>query len=108
MIDAAVGLLRSFRRSIGRLLMLLLCRLFLLMLLLLLRLAVLLFLLLALCVGRSNGSDKKEQNSRADESTWPHDCCLYYRDLMRPTLVRPGAIIISEGDIPRWDWITPP
>jgi hypothetical protein len=82
MIDAAEGLLRSLRRYISRLLMLLLCGFLLLMLLHLLRFAVLLFLLLTLCVGRSNGSEKKEQNSRADKTNWFHECCLHYGDFI--------------------------
>jgi peptidoglycan/LPS O-acetylase OafA/YrhL len=78
MIGAAGALLRSLRRSISRLLMLLLCGFLLLTLLLcgfrllmllpLLRFGLLLFLLLTLCVGRSNGSEKKEQNSRTDKT----------------------------------------
>jgi hypothetical protein len=50
------------------LLTLLLCGFRLLMLLPLLRFGLLLFLLLTLCVGRSNGSEKKEQNSRTDKT----------------------------------------
>jgi hypothetical protein len=90
MIDTAKALLRSLRRStsrlrtlllcgfrllllllpllrFGRLLMLWLCR-FLLLLLLLprLRFALLLSLLLALCVGRSNGSEEQTQGPCAD------------------------------------------
>jgi len=100
MIGAAGALLRSLRRSISRLLMLLLCGFLLLMLLLcgllllmllpLLRFAALLFLLLMLCVGRSNGSEKKEQNSRVDKTNWFHECCLHYGDFMRPSLVTRG------------------
>ncbi len=117
MIGAAEALLRSLRRSISRLLMLLLCGLLLLMLLLcgllllmlllcgllllmllpLLRFAVLLFLLLMLCVGRRNGSEKKEQNSRADKTNWFHECCLHYGDFMRPSLVTSGAVVVSGG-----------
>jgi hypothetical protein len=97
MIGAAGALLRPLRRSIGRLLTLLLCGLLLLMLLPLLRFAALLFLLLMLCVGRRNGSEKKEQNSRADKTNWFHECCLHYSDFMRPSLVTSGAVVVS-GD----------
>jgi hypothetical protein len=97
MIDAAEALLRSLRRSISRLLMLLLCGFRLLMLLPLLRFALLLFLLLTLCVGRSNGSEKKEQNSRADKTNWFHECCLHYGDFTRPSLVTSGAVVVSGG-----------
>ena len=106
MIGAAEALLRSLRRSISRLLMLLLrgflllmlllCGLLLLMLLPLLRLAALLSLLLMLCVGRRNGSEKKEQNSRADKTNWFHECCLHYGDFMRPSLVTSGAVVVSD------------
>jgi hypothetical protein len=105
MVDAAEGLLRSLRRSISRLLMLwlggfrlrmlLLGGFRLLMLLLLLRFGVLLFPLLTLCVGRSNSSEKKEQNSRADKNNWFHGCCLRYDDFMRPLLVTSGAVVVS-------------
>ena len=104
MIDAAEGLLRSLRRSISlllmlllgglRLLMLLVCGLLLRMLLPLLRFAVLLFLLLMLCVGGSNRSEQKEQNSRVDKTNWFHECCLHYGDFMRPSL---GAVVVSGG-----------
>jgi hypothetical protein len=97
MIGAAGALLRSLRRSIGRLLMLLLCGSRLLMLLPLLRFGVLLFLLLTLCVGRSNGSKKKEQNSRADKTNCFHRCCLRYGDFVRPSFVTPGAVVVSGG-----------
>jgi hypothetical protein len=104
MIDAAEALLRSLRRSISRLLMLLLCGFLLRMLLLcgfrllmllpLLRFAALLFLLLMLCVGRSNGPEKKEQKSSADKTNWFHGCCLRY-DFMRLLLVTSGVVVVS-------------
>jgi hypothetical protein len=107
MIDAAEALLRSLRRSISRLLTLLLCGfrlltlllcgLLLLMLLPLLRFGLLLFLLLTLCVGRNNGSEKKEQNSRADKTNWFHECCLHYGDFIRPSLITSGAVVLSGG-----------
>jgi hypothetical protein len=107
MIGTAEALLRSLRRSISRLLMLLLCGsllrmlllwgLLLLTLLLLLGFSVLLLLLLTLCVGWSNGSEKKEQDSRADKTKWFHGCCLRYDDFMRPALVTSGAVVISGG-----------
>jgi hypothetical protein len=40
------------------------------------RFSVLLVPCLALCVGRSKGSERKEQNSRPDNTTWFHVCCL--------------------------------
>jgi hypothetical protein len=74
----------------------------LLMLLLLLRFPLLLFPLLALCVGRSKGSEKKEQNSRTDKTTWFHDCCLHYGDFVRPSVVTPGAVVVSGGPTLAW------
>jgi hypothetical protein len=53
--------------------------------------------LLMLCVGRSSGSEKKEQNSRADKTNWFHKCCLRYGDFMRPSLGTSGAVVVS-GD----------
>jgi hypothetical protein len=107
MIDAAVGWLRPLRSSAGRLLMLLLggslLRMLLLggfcllMLLHLLGFGVLLFLLLTLCVGRSNASEKQEQNSRTDKTNWFHECCLHSDDFMRPSLVTSGGVVVSGG-----------
>jgi hypothetical protein len=73
MLNPAKGLLRSRRRWVRwllmlrgrRLRMLWVCGLPLRILLPLWRIAVLLFPLLMLCVGRTHGSEKKEQNSRA-------------------------------------------
>ena len=108
MIGAAEALLRPLRRSISRLLtllrcgflllMLLLCGLPLLFLLFLLRSGVLLFLLLTLCVGRSNGSEKKEQNCRADKTNWFHECCLHYGNFMRSSLVTSGGVVVSDRE----------
>jgi hypothetical protein len=105
MIGTAEALLRSLRRSIRRLLMLLLCGFLLLtlcglpllLLLPLLRFGVLLFPLLTLGVGRSKGSEKKEQNSRADKTNWFHECCLHCGDFMRPSLVTSGGVVVSGG-----------
>jgi hypothetical protein len=63
------------------------------MLLPLFRFALLLFVLL-LCVRGSNGSEKKEQNSRADKSNWFHECCLRHADFMRLSLVTSGAVVV--------------
>jgi hypothetical protein len=102
--DAAEALLRSLRRSLSRLLRLLGARLLLLPLLLRLRRLRLfrslraLFVLLPLCVRRSNGSEKKEQNSRADESHWFHPVVSHYRDFMRTADLTPhGAELAALG-----------
>jgi hypothetical protein len=100
MIDAAEGLLRAWRRSrrrlpilwlgglrltlllllrFARLLMLLRCGCSLLMLLILLRFARLLFVLLALCVGRSNGSEEQTQGPCADSEYHRHAALLFKR-----------------------------
>jgi len=56
-----------------------------------------LFLALLLqCERRSNSSEKKDQNSRADESNWFHRYCLHDRDFMRQTLFASGAAIVSH------------
>lgn len=39
----------------------------------------LLFVFIFLSVRGGNGSEKKEQNSRADKSNWFHDCYLLWR-----------------------------
>jgi hypothetical protein len=40
-------------------------------------------LLLLMCVRGSSGSEKKQQNSRADKSNWFHGSYLQYGDFMR-------------------------
>ena len=69
--------------------------LFRLRLLLLFRGLSLFFMLLQLCVRGSSGSEKKEQNSRADKSNWFHECCLHYGDFLRLWLGASGPIVIS-------------
>ena len=65
--------------------------LFRLSLLLLFRGLRVLLVLLLLCVRGSNGSEKKEQNSRADKSNWFHECCLHY--VISCDLLASGAVI---------------
>jgi fatty acid desaturase len=82
------------------LLLILVLLLFIFLLLLLFRLSLLLLfrgLWLLLCVRGSKGSEKKEQNSGADKCNWFHECCLQYGDLLRPSLVTSGAVIVSGG-----------
>ena len=75
----------------------LLLLLFRLSLLLLFRGLSLLFMLLLLCVSWRNSSEKKKQNSRADndKSNLFHECCLHRGDFMRPSFVTSGAVIAS-------------
>jgi len=65
------------------------------LLLLFLRLSLFLALLLQ-CERRSNSSEKKDQNSRADKSNWFHRYCLHDRDFLRQTLFASGAVIVSH------------
>jgi len=69
----------------------------------------LLFMLLLLCIRGSNGSEKKEQNSRVDKSNWFHECRLPYGDFMRPSRGAPGAVIVCGGCLRQDDlWLFPP
>jgi len=65
------------------------------LLLLLFRGLSVLLVLILLCVYGSNGSEKKEQKSRADSSYWFHVCCLRYVDFRRRSLFAWGAIVVS-------------
>jgi hypothetical protein len=52
--------------------------------------------LLLQCERRSNSSEKKDQNSRADKSNLFHRYRLHDSDFMRQTLFASGAVIVSR------------
>jgi hypothetical protein len=57
--------------------------------------------LLTLSVGRSNGSEKKEQNSCDDKTNCFHRCCLHYCDFMAPRSPRRARLpfpVSAPGD----------